>query len=40
MGRVNEWLEEEGIEIIPQKPIDIREISLREINDSKEIDES
>lgn len=40
MGRVNEWLEEKGIEIIPQKPIEIREISLREINESKEIDES
>ena len=40
MGRVNEWLEEEGIEIIPQKPIDIREISLRQINESKEIKES
>lgn len=38
--RVNEWLEEEGIEIIPQKPIEIREISLREINESKEIEES
>jgi hypothetical protein len=33
MGRVNEWLEEEGIEIIPQKPIEIREISPREISD-------
>ena len=40
MGRVNEWLEEEGIEIIPQKPIEIREISLRDINESKEIEES
>jgi|GEM_PF-1511170 len=40
MGRVNEWLDEEGIEIIPQKPIEIREISLREINESKEIEES
>ncbi|MCX9084301.1 MAG: UPF0158 family protein [Candidatus Methanoperedens sp.] len=37
MGRVNEWLEEEGIEIIPQKSIEIREISLRKINKSKEI---
>lgn len=27
MERVNEWLDEEGIEIIPQKPIEIREIS-------------
>jgi DNA polymerase III alpha subunit len=40
MGRVNEWLEENGIEIIPQKPIEIREISPREISDSKEIEES
>ncbi|MBU4223057.1 MAG: UPF0158 family protein [Euryarchaeota archaeon] len=40
MERVNEWLDEEGIEIIPQKSIDIREISLREINESKEIEES
>ena len=40
MGRVNEWLEENGIEIIPQKPIEIREISPREISYSKEIDES
>jgi hypothetical protein len=40
MERVNEWLEEEGIEIIPQKPIEIREISLREISESKEIEES
>ncbi|TRZ89490.1 MAG: hypothetical protein D4R88_05410 [Methanosarcinales archaeon] len=38
--RVNEWLEEEGIEIIPQKPIEIREISLREISESKEMEES
>ncbi len=38
--RVNEWLEEEGIEIIPQKPIEIREISLREISESTEIEES
>ncbi len=38
--RVNEWLDEEGIEIIPQKPIEIREISLREISESKEIEES
>jgi hypothetical protein len=30
MGRVNEWLEKEGIEIIPQKLIEIREISPRE----------
>jgi hypothetical protein len=29
MERINEWLDEEGIEIIPQKPIDIREISRR-----------
>jgi DNA polymerase III alpha subunit len=40
MGRVNEWLEKEGIEIIPQKPIEIREISPREISESKEIEES
>ncbi len=40
MERVNEWLDEEGIEIIPQKPIEIREISLREISESKEIEES
>lgn len=40
MERINEWLEEEGIEIIPQKPIEIREISLREISESKEIEES
>lgn len=39
-GRVNEWLDEEGIEIIPQKPIEIREISPREISESKEIEES
>jgi len=30
MERVNEWLDEEGIEIIPQKSIEIRETSLRE----------
>lgn len=40
MGRVNEWLEKEGIEIIPQKPIEIREISPRQISESKEIEES
>jgi len=40
MDHVNEWLEEEGIEIIPQKPIEIREISPLEISDSKEIEES
>jgi len=40
MDHVNEWLEEEGIEIIPQKPIEIREISPREISESKEIEES
>ncbi len=40
MERVNEWLDEEGIEIIPQKPIEIREISLRKVNESKEIEES
>ncbi len=40
MGRVNEWLEEEGIEIIPQKPIEIREISLHDISESKEIEDS
>lgn len=38
--RVNEWLEEEGIEIIPAKPIEIREISFREISGSTEIEES
>lgn len=38
--RINRWLDEEGIEIIPQKPIDIMEISLREISESKEIEES
>lgn len=38
--RVNEWLGEEGIEIIPQKPIEIWEISLHEISESKEIEES
>lgn len=38
MDHVNEWLEEEGIEIIPQKPIEIREISPREISDPKEIE--
>jgi hypothetical protein len=40
MERVNEWLEDKGIEIIPQKPIEIREISPREISESKEIEES
>ncbi len=40
MERVNEWLDEEGIEIIPQKPIEIKEISLGEISESKEIEES
>jgi DNA polymerase III alpha subunit len=40
MERVNEWLEEEGIEIIPQKPVEIREITLRDISESKEIEES
>jgi hypothetical protein len=40
MERVNEWLDEEGIEIIPQKPIEIREISPCEISESKEIEES
>lgn len=40
MERVNEWLEEEGIEIIPPKPIEIREISCREISESKEMEES
>ena len=40
MGRVNEWLEGEGIEIIPQKPIEIREITLREISESNEIEEA
>jgi hypothetical protein len=40
MERVNEWLEMEGIEIIPQKPIAIREITLRETSESKEIEES
>ncbi len=38
--RVNEWLKEEGIEIVPQKPIEIREISLHEISESKEIEDS
>ena len=37
MGRVNEWFEEEGIEIIPQKPIEIKEISSKEIIESNEI---
>jgi DNA polymerase III alpha subunit len=40
MARVNEWLEKGGIEIIPQKPIEIKEISSREISESKEIEES
>lgn len=38
MERVNEWLEEEGVEIIPQKSIEIREITLREISELKEIE--
>jgi len=38
--RVNEWLGDEGIEIIPKKPIEIREISLHEISESKEIEEA
>lgn len=38
--RVNEWLKEEGIEIVPKKPIEIREISLHEISESKEIEDS
>jgi disulfide oxidoreductase YuzD len=40
MERVNEWLDEKGIETIPQKPVEIREISLREISESKEMEES
>lgn len=38
MERVNEWLEEGGVEIIPQKSIEIREITLREISELKEIE--
>ena len=40
MERVNEWLEDEGIEIIPKKPIDIKEISFKEIIESNEIEEA
>ncbi len=40
MERVNEWLENEGIEIIPQTSIEIREISICEISKSKEVEES
>jgi hypothetical protein len=40
MERVNEWLEEEGIEIIPKKPIEIKEISSGEISESDEIEEA
>lgn len=40
LERVNEWLEEEGIEIIPPKPIEVREISFREISESTEMEES
>jgi hypothetical protein len=38
--RVNKWLEDEGIEIIPKKPIEIKEISSREIFESSEIEEA
>ena len=38
--RVNEWLEYEGIEIIPKKPIEIKEISSKEIIESNEIEEA
>ena len=37
LEKVNEWLEEEGIEIIEAKPIEIREISTKELSESKEI---
>jgi len=40
MERVNKWLEYEGIEIIPQKPIEIKEISSKEIIESNEIEET
>ena len=40
MERVNEWLEEEGIEIMPQKSIEIKEISSKEIIESNEIEEA
>ena len=40
MERVNEWLEEEGIEIIPKKSIEIKEISSKEIIESNEIEEA
>ena len=40
MERVNEWLEEEGIEIIPQKSIEIKEITLRDIIESNETEEA
>ncbi len=39
MERVNEWLEYEGIEVIPKKPIEIKEISSKEIIESNEIEE-
>lgn len=38
--RVNEWLEDEGIEIIAKKPIEIREISSKEIIESKEMEDA
>lgn len=40
MERVNEWLENEGIELIPKKPIEIKEISSKEIIESKEIEDA
>ena len=40
MERVKEWLEYEGIEIIPKKPIEIKEISSKEIIESNEIEEA
>jgi len=40
MERVNEWLEYEGIELIPKKPIEIKEISSKEIIESNEIEEA
>ena len=40
MERVNEWLEGEGIEIIPKKPIEINEISSKEIIESNEIEDA
>ncbi len=38
--RVREWLEDEGIEIVKPKPIEIKEISTRELCGSNEIEES